>query len=362
MRIAMIGSRGIPARSGGVERVVEELAVALEARGHEVLVYGRGGYVAGAPAPRAGRLIVTPGLGGKHLETITHTATAMMDVLRRNVDVVHVHSPGPALLSWIPAMAGRPVVLTIHAPDWRRDKWSAPARLAIDRGLRCGMRYAAAVTAVSRPLRDELQRTFGRQVHFVPNAVAPAQPQPARQILQWGLQPDGYGLYVGRIVPEKRLDLLIRAWQLAKTSLPLVVVGEDSEKSYARACRREAPENILFLGPRYGEELAELYSHAALVVQPSALEGFSLVLLEAAEYGRCILAADIPANRENLAESVLYFSVDDASELAFQIGRCIKDGRFRQEAGQAARRYVRSHFSWSASAGLMEEIYREVCR
>ena len=212
MRIAMIGSRGIPARAGGVERVVEELTRELSARGHEVLVYARPGY-ARQPWSGPGRIIPTPGLPGKHLDAITHTATAMLAVSRRGADVVHIHSPGPALWSWLAAARGLPIVLTVHAPDWRREKWTVPARLALRAGLALGMRLARAVTAVSPCLAEELTKTFGRQVLCIPNAVRPVQPVPARAIRAWGLKPDAYGLYVGRIEPEKRLDFLLRAWR-----------------------------------------------------------------------------------------------------------------------------------------------------
>ncbi|HAU38754.1 MAG TPA: hypothetical protein DCX07_13690, partial [Phycisphaerales bacterium] len=212
MRIAMIGTRGVPARAGGAERVVHELTRELTARGHDVLVYCRKHYVTERGGTELGRAVFTPGLRGKHADAITHTATALLDVLRRDVDVVHLHSPGPALLSWIPAMAHLPLVLTIHAPDWRRDKWSPAARAILRAGLRCGLRCADVVTAVSRPLAEELSERFGREVVCVPNAVRPAgPPRPPEAIRQWGLNGDDYVLYVGRVEPEKRLDLLLDA-------------------------------------------------------------------------------------------------------------------------------------------------------
>jgi len=358
MRIAMIGSRGIPARVGGVERVIEELTRELASRGHEVIVYARPYYVAGASAPPAGRTIVTPGLRGKHLDTITHTATAMFDVLRRGVDVVHIHSPGPALMSWLARACDKPIVLTIHAADWKRRKWSAPARVMLKAGLDCGMRLAGAVTAVSEPLAAELSRAYDREVIYVPNAVRPVQPRPLKAIRRWGLRDEQYALYVGRIVPEKRLDLLLRAWATMGRSQPLVVVGDAGQNSYGRRCRRRAGRNVLFTGPQYGEVLAELYSHAALVVLPSDLEGMSLVLLEAAAYGRCILGADIPANIATMGDSILYFSSGDIGELCGQIGRSLNAEALRRDFGRRARAHVGSKYSWPASAEQMESIYR----
>ena len=360
MRIAMVGTRGIPARLGGAERVVEQVTHQLATRGHDVIVYSRGSYVARAGRPAAGRAIVTPGIGGKYLDAITHTATAMFDMLRRHVDIVHIHSPGPALLSWVPVLADKPVVLTIHAPDWRRDKWSWLGKAALTAGLDCGMRLADAATAVSRCLADELAAKYHREVLWVPNAPTSARALPPRLIRRWGLGSEDYGLYVGRIVPEKRLDVLVRAWSAAKVSAKLVVAGPAGRDRYGRHCRSLAGENVLFVGPQFGRALAELYSNAAVVIQPSILEGMSLVLLEAAAYGRCIVAADISANRDAMGNSVLYFEGGNIGQLASLICRCLEQSTVRSDKGKEARDFVEARYSWSAVTDRLEMIYRRV--
>ncbi len=376
MRIAMVGTRGIPARLGGAERVVEELARHLVLRGHEVLVYCRRGHVGANGNGRCGSGLVrlfTPHCEGKHLEAFTATASAVWDLLRRDVDVVHVHSPGPAMLSWLPAAAGRAVVLTVHAPDWRRDKWSPTARTLLRGGLWCGMKCAAQVTAVSASLADELENRYRRPVLHVPNAAPACRAVGVRCLPFWGLAPGRYLLHVGRIVPEKRLDLLLQGWKTATSdvrsaaarrsspdasSWKLAVAGPWDDSSYGRACRAAAGPDVIFLGPQYGRELGELYSHAAAVVQPSVLEGMSLVLLEAAAHGRCLLAAEIPANREVLGDSALYVQPDDAAALAAALGRCMECEDERARLGESARRRLAELPTWADVAQTMERIYQ----
>lgn len=374
MRIAMIGSRGIPAHAGGIERVVEELTAALADRGHEVIVYARRHYCgatsggtafqavpsqaqeaqAGKPVPQ---VIFTPGLSGKHLDAITHTATAAADVLRRGVDVVHFHAAGPALMSWLPVMAHLPVVLTVHAPDWRRDKWSLPARLSIRAGLHIGMGVAAAVTAVSQPLAKELSLLYNRSIAYIPNA--PPSLLTASKASPRGEQESSYALYVGRIVPEKRLELLLEAWSMAAASCPLLIAGDYGESPYGRQCLQKAGPNVRFLGPRYGRDLADLYARAALVVQPSSLEGMSLVLLEAASHGRCILAARTEENVAAMGENIVYFLQDSVTELSSQISRCLEDEAFRDDYGQRAKAFVERSYCWPAIADQYEAVYRQ---
>ncbi len=363
MRIAMVGTRGTPARAGGAERVVEQLSGELTHLGHEVIVYGRAAYVGDAPQAGPVRVIVTAGLGGKHTETITHTATAVFDLLRRGVDVVHIHSPGPALMSWVPAAAAKPIVLTVHAPDWRREKWSLPARVMLKTGLALGMRFADAVTAVSKPLAQDLAETFGRTVHFVPNAPPPVIPASPDLLHRCGLDPEGYALYVGRIEPEKRLDMLLDAWGDVGSGPPLVVVGTLGKSSYDHLCRRKASgRNVLFVGPQYGQDLGALYTHALFLVQPSVLEGMSMVLLEAAAYGKCILAADIPENRQAFGDSILYFNTDESGILGKKIRECVDQEALRVRMGNQARRFAQSAGTWSQIACEMDRIYRSVLR
>ncbi len=371
MRIAMIGSRGIPAALSGVERVVEELTVELTALGHEVLVYARPWYLRRRVRGRwdgPGRVITTPGLSGKHTDAITHTATAMWDVLRRKVDVVHVHCAGPALLGFIPAAASVPIAFTVHAPEWDRARWSRLGRAALRAGLNCGMRLASAVSAVSLNLRDFLVDAYDREVVYIPNGVRPATirradlPEAgskASLIARWGIKPEGYCLYVGRIVPEKRLDLLIRTWREMQIAVPLVVVGDGGqEPAYEVECRRQANGSVRFLGACFGEVLDELYAGAAVVVQPSELEGMSLVMLEAASHGRCVVARDMPAGRDALGEAMVTFGGDSVEALGRAVLKCLNNPTLRKRVGEAARRRVTERFSWSAIARKYERLYQ----
>ncbi|MBN1942681.1 MAG: glycosyltransferase family 4 protein [Phycisphaerae bacterium] len=357
MRIAMIGSRGIPAGVGGVERVVEHLTRGLVKRGHEVLVYGRRHYV-GNRKPSEGRLILTPGLRGNTFDAITHSATACLDVLWRDVDVVHVHSPGPALWSGLPAIR-RPVVFTVHAPDWRREKWSRIAQAAIRLGLKIGGKSARAITAVSPSLAAELETMLHKPVVCIPNAAPDVTPQPAEAILSLGLEPGKYALHVGRMTPEKRLHVLLEAWSKANLPLSLVVAADEDVAAYARRCRQIAPPNVRFVGPKFGGELAELYSHAAMVIQPSVLEGAPLVVLEAAAYGRCVVAADIPAHREILGPHAVYFPPDDSAVLAEKIVRYNQDEASRASLGRQACQYVRERFDGDGVVSEYERIYEK---
>ncbi len=373
MRIAMLGSRGVPARGGGVERVVEELATELSARGHEVLVYCRRHYVASGQwenRPRGVKRIFTPGVAGKHLDTITHSLTAAVDITCRGADVIHIHSPGPGLVAPLANLAA-PVVFTVHAADWQRPRWSPAAKAALRAGLSAAMSRAAAVICVNKTLAKKLESGYHKKVKYVPNAVRSlGSPPDAEYLSHWSLRPERYVLYAGRIVPEKRLYLLLNAWARAKRKLNasdgcpwrLVVAGEFCEKKYEQKCRNAAGEDVIFTGPQSYPVLAALYANAAMLAHPSVLEGMSLVLLEAASYGCCILAADIEENFAAMGESILYFRQDDLADLTDQLVRGLSNENLRKRTAQVAKTRTEEKFSWTAVADKMELIYRQVVR
>ena len=304
-------------------------------------------------------MITTPGLSGKNTDALTHTASAIWDVLRRKVDVVHVHCAGPALLSFIPRAVSLPIAFTVHAPEWGRARWSRLGKLALRTGLNCGMKFASAVSAVSLNLRDFLADAYDREVEYIPNGVRAVRPRRIDRIAKWGLKAEGYCLYVGRIVPEKRLDLLVRAWREMEIAVPLVVVGDGrQEPEYEAACKQEANKLVRFIGPQFGTELAELYSNAAMVVQPSELEGMSLVLLEAAAYGRCVVARDMPATRDALGDGAVTFAGDSTESLGEAIVKCLNDPAGRRKKGEEVKRRVAELFSWPAIARQYERLYK----
>lgn len=372
MRLAMVGSRGVPAMLSGVERVIEELSEELSAHGHEVIIYARPWYLRAVKGVRytgSARVITTAGLSGKYTDAITHTLTAICDAVRRKVDLIHVHCAGPALMSFIPRLVSLPMVFTVHAPEWDRARWSLPARFALRLGLTCGMKFASAVSAVSLNLCNFLVDAYNREVEYIPNGVRAVEPKKADIIRKYGLEPDKFGLYVGRIVQEKRVDLLIRAWQARKIELPLVIVGDQmQERGYASFCCRLAQKDariggdgrgkIMFLGPKIGRVLEELYSNAAVVILPSELEGMSLVLLEAAAYGKCVIAREMTANREVLADAMMTFSDNSIDSLGEVIERCIADEELRCQIGQKARERVIREFSWTDISREYERLYQ----
>lgn len=371
LRIAMVGQKGMPATYGGIERHVEELGARLVALGHEVTVYCRDSYDAMPMDQYRGvRLRRTRTIATKHFDAIAHAATATLAALKDKPDILHYHGIGPGLVAPLPRYLSRVrVVQTIHGLDNQRAKWGRLARAVLGAAHWCSGRVPDVRITVSRTLATHYQDRFGTDTRYVPNGVGAQRSVPAQQIVsRFGLTEQGYLLLVGRLVPEKAADLLIRAFRRLDTTLKLAVVGGSSfSDEYVRVLREAAGDDprVVFTGFAYGDLLAELYTNAAGFVQPSRLEGLPLTLLEACAYGLPVVASDIPPHVELLGSDDAgrrLFRDGDEDDLVAALTRLLAQPRTERLAATLHGGRLRAQYSWDTAAREVEQVYLSVVR
>ncbi len=368
MRIAHIGQKGIPGHSGGVEAHVDEIARRLARRSHDVTVYVRTWYTpAGVTGYEGVRLVHTPTIKTKHLDATLHTLTSSIHALTQRFDVVHYHAIGPSALAWMPRLRGSRVVVTVHARDWQRPKWGPVARACLRAAERCAVRVPDCAIAVSRTLQGELEERYRRPVRYIPNGVEIPSPLPADRITaRFGLKGGDYVLQICRLVPEKRVDWLIRAFRQTPSGLRLVIAGgDDSRGEYERELKALAAgdERVLFTGAVSGPLKAELLSNARCCVSPSCIEGLPIALLEAMSYGRCCLASDIPSHTEIVTDghNGLIFPCNDFDALSAALrGLLAQPDAYVRALGSEAARHVAANYGWDAIVEAIEGVYESL--
>lgn len=366
MRIAMIGQKGIPAQSGGVEQHVDVLSRELAARGHEVLVYCRRSYCDGRtdPAGTPVRRIFRASVPTKHLDAITHTVTSTFDVILRRADVVHYHAIGPAALAPLARLGGLPVVVTCHGLDWQRAKWGGFAKRCLKLGEWLAAKSASRLISVSPVLCDHFDTHYGVRPTFIPNGVMTIEHREPARMREFGIAPGRFILAVARLVPEKGLHYLIRAFADAASNIApdvrLVIAGGGGlDASYERELHQLANDRVVFTGPADRELIAELYSHAMLFALPSDLEGMSIALLEAMSMGRPVLVSDIPENTCVVEGDGFTFRRGDVAHLSNALAGLIADPDLLRQFGERARRRA-ERYRWSKVANELEAVYRAV--
>lgn len=361
LKVAMIGSKGLPASFGGIERHVEEIGGRLAARGHEIVVFGRRPFCTSGTC-RGMKVRLLPSIPTKNLDTATNSLTATMAALFRPYDVIHYHGIGPSLFSWIPSMFGRVTVATIHAPDYRQRKWGPIARRLLRRGERAAVCDCSAAISVSKLMARELESRYGRTVRYIPNGANVADPIAFGAAGRLGIESGRYILTVGRFIVEKGFHTLIRAFRRVETDLKLVIVGDARfEETYAARLRQLAGERVLFPGYIAGPLLDELYAHCAFYVLPSLVEGLSISLLEAMGNGCPVLVSDIPENLEVSEGIAITFERDNEEDLARAMRDMLHMGDSqREDLRRRGRERIEREYSWDRITDQIEGLYHRL--
>ncbi len=373
MRIAMIGQKRTGSREGGVEVVVAELATRMAALGHEVICYDRsgtdinGGEVPKEPYELNGvRVVPVRTINAKGMAALSSAWFATRAALKSRPDVIHYHAEGPCNALPAAKRAGIRTVATIHGLDWQRAKWGGIASRVIKRGESRAARCADELIVLSASVQSYFRKTYDREAELVPNGVELQRSRPANLIRQkWGLKEGSYIFYLGRIVPEKRPEMLLEAFQKLDTDKRLVIAGgpSDTPDFFDEVSRLAALDSrVLMTGFVEGGLLAELYSNAYCYVLPSDLEGMSMSLLEAMSYGCCCVTSDIPECADVLGGAGITFARGDAAALRTALASLVVDSARATMLGESARKRVEAEYDWSFVVRRTLEVYEGALR
>lgn len=370
MRIAMIGHKRYGSREGGVEVVVTELARRMAALGHEVTCYDRSGadVMTGDAADGRERMVdgvcVVPvrTIDKKGLAALSSSYFATLAAIKDRPDVIHYHAEGPCVPLPLAKRAGIRTVATIHGLDWQCAKWGKLASAYIKMGEKAAATKADGLIVLSKSAQSYFEGTYGRTATFIPNGIEPKRPRPVNQIKEkWGLDAGSYLLYLGRLVPEKRPELLIEAFNELDTDKRLVIAGGGSDTSEYEASLRVAVQSdprVLFTGFVNGEPLEELYSNCYAYVLPSDVEGMPMSLLEAMAYGCCCVTSDIPECADVLAGNGVTFEKGNVASLRSALRDLLADAGRAGTLGTAAKAHVEKTYNWDSVVERTLEIYR----
>ncbi|MBP3476259.1 MAG: glycosyltransferase family 4 protein [Lachnospiraceae bacterium] len=374
----MIGHKRIPSREGGVEIVVEELAVRMAALGHKVDAYNRfGHHVSGKKYDqeygwkgrkyyKGVRVYIVPTFKRSSLNAIVYSFFATIRALLGNYDVLHYHAEGPCAMLWLPRLFGRKIVVTIHGLDWQRAKWGNFASFVIKFGEKMAAKYADEIIVLSENVKQYFADTYHREVTYIPNGVNRPEIYPPKLITEkYGLEKGGYFLFLARIVPEKGLHYLIEAFEKIATDKKLVIAGGNSQAvEYMEQIHKMADKDdrIIMTDFVQGQMLEELYSNAYAFVLPSDVEGMALSLLEAMSYGNCCLVSDICENTEVTEDKALVFHKSDAADLGRQLEYMLAHPEKVKEYADQSADFICGKYNWDDVVDQTIECYRMCCR
>jgi glycosyltransferase involved in cell wall biosynthesis len=359
MKIAVIGAKGLPPKQGGIEHYCAEVYPRMVAQGHSVDLFARASYTDSVWGDRYDyegvNVISLPGLPMRGIDAFMTSALGAIASTTTKYDIVHFHALGPSLFTFLPRIShSTKVVVTCQGLDWQRAKWGGFSSRLIKMGEQAAVRFANGIIVVSDALSIYFLQNYGRETVYIPNAPASyANSDPHFNYGKaMGLERDRYILFLGRMVPEKRPDLLVEAFsQLKSTGWKLVLAGgvSDTKLFTSQLLDNIAKNpNIVFAGELRGARLAEIVRGAGLFALPSDLEGLPLAMLEAMREGIPVLASDIPPHQQLLSDGRgIMFDAGDVNSCSQSLEWAIQHPPERQQMAANARNYVELNYSWN---------------
>lgn len=323
LKLAIVGSRGIPSSYGGFETVAELLARGLPRHGFEVYVFceralRRKTFTAWGvrrvffPVWNAGRLVS---------EVIYDiVAIAWASIARMDIIYLMGYSATPACV--FPRLLGTPVLVNVDGIEWKRAKFHKGIQIVLKVMEKLTTVTATRIVVDSRSIGEYYRRKYGIPYEYLPypGRLLPYSDEEALT-KGFGLHAQTFYLIVARLEPENNIELLIDGYLRSKSQKALVVVGSLQTK-YGRYLYRRYGNQIRFVGTIYNEEILGTLRHFCFAcLHGHEVGGTSPTLIESMMSGNLVIAYDTTSNRETAEDGAFFFgkSVELLAELIVSV-------------------------------------------
>lgn len=348
LKIALIGTRGVPANYGGFETCVEELGKRLVERGHDVTVYCRDSYYDQKPARYLGmKLIYLPNLKKKSLDTLSHTFLSVLDAIRQPFDVLMVFNAANSPTLILPRLLGRKIAINTDGLEWKRGKWGAVARNYYKISEWLSTKLAHRVVADSTGIQDYYRERYGVDTTYIAYGAFISQSRKPDLLESFGLKPGGYFLQITRFEPENNPLLTIQAYKRLQTDKKLVLVGGvPYESDYSRQIKALAGDAILLPGSIYDKELLnELWCNCYAYVHGNEVGGTNPALLQTMASGCFTIAVDVSFSRDVLQNGGIFYTKTEEN-LADKMRWALEHPDELDEYRSRAQTRIKEHYTW----------------
>lgn len=363
LKIAALGAKGIP-HPGGIELVMEEIGSRLVQRGHKFDIFVREHYMADKPFLMYKEIGLPRSFGfhSKYLDALSHSISAFPQIIKNKYNIIYINSMGLSILSWLPLLLGKKVVVHTHGLDWKREKWGFLAKKLIRVSAWTAANLTHYTFCVCLQDKRFLENHYGKSCHYIPNGIPNAIYRGPNKIKRWGLKGGDYLLFMARLVPEKGAHFLLQAWRNipneVKQNKKLVIAGDSNhrDKYYYDLMNFQNSQNIIFTGFVTGLLKEELLSNTLCFIQPSTIEGMSLSTLEAMGYGRMILTSDIQENLDMLSGHGWTFQSQDVDDLSSKLKKILtlESDKIKNE-GKKIHKFGVENYNWERVTDRVEK-------
>ena len=361
MRIAMVGSRGVPALYSGFETAVTEIGVRLVERGHDVIVYCRNGYGDETePEYKGIRKVYLPRVHLKVADTLSHTLFSLLHAFFSSPDVIIAVNPANGPLLLLPRLRGTPVAINVDGLEWKRGKWPWIGQRYFYFASWSCTKIASAVIADSVGIQDFYRETWGTDSYYASYGGYLQESTQPEILAEYDLAPGSYFLIVARLEPENNTDLIVQAFEQLDTDKTLFIVGGTNFRSgYLERLKRDTTdERVVFAGGIYHQDrLTEIMCNCYAYIHGHMVGGTNPVLLKALGCGAPVLYADVSFNADVARDGGSPFPLTvSGARVALQAA--VDDPVRLAQLPARGRQRIRDAYTWE----MATDAYEELCR
>lgn len=362
MRIAILGTRGVPASYGGFETFAEHLSTRLVARGHDVTVYGRAHYVSPRQLEFHGvKLKVLPTIRHKYLDTVVHTLLSAVHAMFGKFDAVLICNAANSPFVPLLRLTGTPVAINVDGLEHQRKKWNWLGRRYYLLAEKLSTILPNVTITDAQVIHDYYRNRYNASSRMIAYGSEVERRPDRATVRKWRAEPNRYVLYVSRLEPENNARLVIEAFKKVRTAYRLLIVGDapyareyiDDLKERARGDKR-----IVFTGFVFGQDYRALQQNAYCYVHATEVGGTHPALLEAMGYGNCVLTLATPENLEVVGSAGI--SYEDEADLVDKLQRVLRDGSTVQSYRHRAQDRVQRQYHWEGVVDRYEQLFSEI--
>jgi glycosyltransferase involved in cell wall biosynthesis len=357
MRIALLGTRGIPAHYGGFETFAEELSTRLALIGHSVAVYCREHPL---ESPWRGvELRYLPTIRHKYFDTLAHTGLSTLHLLFHRADVALYCNAANAIFTILPRLAGMPVALNVDGIERKRKKWNRLAKAWYLLSEKLATLLPNEVVTDAQAIANYYDQRYRKKTHFIPYGAEIGRTETHEALDALGLEPGRYFLYVSRMEPENHALEVRQAFERVSTGMKLALIGDAPYAAdYIRQVRATTDPRVVMPGAIYGRGYRELGSHCFAYIHATTVGGTHPALIEAMGRGALVLYRDTPENTEVAQEAGIAFGENDLTgkiELVLAMSEEERNA-FRRRAVER----VRQRYCWDAVTAEYDRLLRKI--
>jgi glycosyltransferase involved in cell wall biosynthesis len=358
VRIAILGTRGIPSGYGGFETFAEELGTRLAARGHHVVVYCRQKHP--APQYRGVHLVWLPTIRHKYLDTLAHTFLSTLHLVFHRADVALYCNAANAVFTILPRALGIPVLLNVDGIERKRKKWNRFARAWYRMSEYLSTILPTAFVTDAEAIRRYYQEEYRKESRFIAYGADTKRVTTAAVLTQLGLQPHRYFLYVSRLEPENRALEVRLAFEAVPTDMKLALIGDAPyAHQYILKVRDTTDPRVVMPGAIYGLGYKELGSWCFAYIHATEVGGTHPALIEAMGRGALVLYLDTVENREVCGDAGLPYQ--DEAGLTARIEEVLHMPEPERAAWRArAVARVQERYDWEVITTQYENMLQEL--